>query len=304
MASVRVKLVEGHLAGATNHPGSKDLDYQAIYNQIAAAIPTNPSADDAHSYGPVLVRLAWHASGTYDVKTNTGGSDGATMRHMPESGHGANAGLDVARAVLEPIKQTHPAISYADLWTLAGVCAIQEMEGPTIPWRPGRADKTQDACPPDGRLPDGARPDGNHLRDIFHRMGFDDREIVCLAGAHAVGRCHADRSGFDGPWTNTQTTLNNAYYRLLLSRDWKPRSDPAWKGPMQYADEGGKGKLMMLPADMGLLQDPAFRKWVEIYAKDAQRFHTDFAKAYSKLIELGVAFPASSEYITFKRTDE
>ncbi len=47
------------------------------------------------SYGPVLVRLAWHASGTYDKGTNTGGSNGATMRWAPESEHAANAGLQV-----------------------------------------------------------------------------------------------------------------------------------------------------------------------------------------------------------------
>ena len=56
------------------------------------------------SYGPVLVRLAWHAAGTYDKATNSGGSDGATMRFAPESDHGANAGLAVARTLLEPIQ--------------------------------------------------------------------------------------------------------------------------------------------------------------------------------------------------------
>lgn len=50
------------------------------------------------------VRLAWHAAGTYDKGSGTGGSNGATMRYAPESEHGANAGLAVARALLEPIK--------------------------------------------------------------------------------------------------------------------------------------------------------------------------------------------------------
>ena len=52
----------------------------------------------------VLVRLAWHASGTYDKDTGTGGSNGATMRFAPESNHGANAGLKFARDFLEPVK--------------------------------------------------------------------------------------------------------------------------------------------------------------------------------------------------------
>jgi cytochrome c peroxidase len=145
----------------------------------------------------VLVRLGWHASGTYDKETKTGGSNGATMRFAPESDHGANAGLRTARDVLEKVKDKHPWISYSDLWTLAAVAAIQEMGGPKIPWRPGRNDRDVAACTPDGRLPDASK-EQRHLRDIFYRMGFNDQEIVALSGAHALGRCHTDRSGFDG----------------------------------------------------------------------------------------------------------
>lgn len=52
---------------------------------------------DDGSVGPVLVRLAWHASGTYDLKTKTGGSEGGTMRFFTEATDPANAGLDNAR---------------------------------------------------------------------------------------------------------------------------------------------------------------------------------------------------------------
>ena len=95
------------------------------------------------------------------------------------------------------VKAKFPWITYSDLWTLAGVCAIQEMGGPIIPWRPGRVDKDLTACTPDGRLPDGSKG-ARHIRDIFYRMGFNDQEIVALSGAHALGRCHSDRSGFKG----------------------------------------------------------------------------------------------------------
>ena len=78
-------------------------DYQAVYNEIASRLEEDDSYDDG-SYGPVLVRLAWHASGTYDKVTKTGGSDGATMRFHPEANHGANAGLKAARDFLEPVK--------------------------------------------------------------------------------------------------------------------------------------------------------------------------------------------------------
>lgn len=78
-------------------------DYQQIYNEIAARLEEKDDYDDG-SYGPVLVRLAWHASGTFDKETGTGGSNGATMRFAPEGDHGANAGLLAARDFLEPIK--------------------------------------------------------------------------------------------------------------------------------------------------------------------------------------------------------
>jgi cytochrome c peroxidase len=158
----------------------KPLDYQAVYNAIAEKL--EDSDYDDGSYGPVLVRLAWHAAGTYDKNTKTGGSNGATMRFKPESAHGANAGLAVARDLLEDVKKKFPKISYSDLWSLAGVVAIQEMGGPTIPWKPGRSDAVSaESCTPDGRLPDAAQ--GNdHLRAIFYRMGFNDQEIVALSG--------------------------------------------------------------------------------------------------------------------------
>lgn len=64
-----------------------------------------------HCGSPEQVRLAWHASGTYDKHTHTGGSEGATMRFAPESEHGANAGLHTARDFLKPIKAKFPDIS-------------------------------------------------------------------------------------------------------------------------------------------------------------------------------------------------
>jgi len=257
------------------------VDWDQLRADIIAILD-NPKYDDG-SYGPVLVRLAWHAAGTYDKATNSGGSDGATMRFAPESEHGANAGLAVARTLLEPIQARHPGISTSDLWQFAAVVAIEEMGGPKIPFRPGRVDKPDEShCTPDGRLPDAAQTQ-NHIRDIFYRMGFNDREIVALLGAHAIGRCHGDRSGFDGPWTKAPTMFSNEFYRELLEQKWTPRR---WNGPKQYAN--ADGDLMMLPADLALIQDEKFRVWVEKYAADEDLFFKDFAKAFQKLQENGV----------------
>ncbi|KAL2808858.1 heme peroxidase [Aspergillus granulosus] len=264
-------------------------DYQKVYNAIADRLANETDYDDG-SYGPVLVRLAWHASGTYDKETGTGGSNGATMRFAPESDHGANAGLKIARDFLEPIKAQFPWITYSDLWTLAGSCAIQELGGPVIPWRPGRQDRDVAACTPDGRLPDASKSH-DHIREIFGRMGFNDQEMVALCGAHALGRAHTDRSGFEGPWDFSPTVFTNEFFKLLVDEKWQQRK---WNGPTQFTDKTTK-TLMMLPTDIALVKDKEFKKHVDRYAKDSDVFFKEFSDVFVKLLELGVPFTSKAE---------
>ena len=87
---------------------------------------------------PMAVRLAWHASGTFDKSDGSGGSDGATMRFEPESTDGANAGLNIMRDLLLPVKQQFPFLSFADIWTRAGAFAVRHSGGPTVPFEYGR----------------------------------------------------------------------------------------------------------------------------------------------------------------------
>ena len=188
------------------------------------------------------------------------------------------------------LTEKFPWITYSDLWILSGIVGIQEMQGPTIPYRPGRMDKDAAACTPDGRLPDASKGT-KHLRDIFYRMGFNDQEIVALSGAHALGRCHADRSGFDGPWTFSPTVVTNEYYKLLLNEKWNWKK---WNGPKQYEDKTSKS-LMMLPTDMALVSDKSFKQYVDKYAKDEELFFKDFAAVITKLFELGVPFAETTE---------
>jgi cytochrome c peroxidase len=258
-------------------------DYNAVADSLRSLITADPDI------GPTMLRLAWHSSGTYDKISKTGGSQGGTIRFKEELAHGGNAGLDKMVVKLEPLKQRYPEVSYADLYTLAGKVAIEAAGGPHITWRAGRVDElSPEAVTPDGRLPDADKHNGHeanakHLRmDVFYRMGFNDREIVCLSGAHALGRAHADASGYSGPWTPTPTTLNNAFFALLVNTEWTLKQ---WDGPEQYEDPSGK--LMMLPSDIVLIKDPKFRKHVVTYAKDNELFRSDFAKAVGKLFELG-----------------
>lgn len=276
---------KNNIAEAAGNDDNK-VDFAAVRQDIVKLL------DEDDNRGPLFIRLAWHASGTYDKASHTGGSNGATMRYQPEAGFGANAGLGVARTFLEQVKKNHPNISFADLWTLSAVVAVEYMGGPAIPWKAGRTDApSRTACPPDGRLPDADKGASHHtiqhMRDIFNRMGFDDREIVALAGAHSLGRCHADRSGYEGPWTRSPTTFSNEYFRELLENKWTVKK---WDGPQQYEDP--TGELMMLPADLAFVQDEKFKQYVELYAKDQKVFFEDFSKAFSKMLELGVPFKA------------
>ncbi|PFH53706.1 class II peroxidase [Amanita thiersii Skay4041] len=284
---------------ATRFVPTKD-DYQKVYNRIAEVMDDAGDYDDG-SYGPVLLRLAWHSSGTYDKETKTGGSNFATMRFEPESLHGANNGLGVARGLMEKVKAEFPWLSYGDLWTLAGVVAIQEMAGPKIPWRPGRIDGFATDATPDGRLPDASQA-SDHLRAIFYRMGFNDQEIVALSGAHALGRCHSDRSGFEGPWTFSPITLTNDYYKLLFDEKWVWKK---WNGPKQLEDKKTRS-LMMLPTDYVLTQDKSFKKYAKAYAEDQDLWFKDFSNVVSRLFELGVPENqfVTSEHWIMKNVDE
>ncbi|XWS59726.1 hypothetical protein CRYUN_Cryun08bG0146700 [Craigia yunnanensis] len=199
---------------------------------------------------PIILRLAWHSAGTFDVNTKTGGPFG-TIRHPDELSHEANNGLDMAVRLLEPIKEQFPILSYADFY----------QEG-----HPGRPDKNEP--PPEGRLPQATKG-SDHLRGVFGHMGLSDKDIVALSGGPTLGRCHKERSGFEGPWTRNPLIFDNSYFKELLS--------------------GKKEGLIQLPTDKALLEDHVFRPLVEKYAADEDAFFTDYSESHLKLSELGFA---------------
>ncbi|XP_059295158.1 L-ascorbate peroxidase 3-like [Lycium ferocissimum] len=218
---------------------------------------------------PIMLRLAWHDAGTYDATTKTGGPDGS-IRNEVEIKHDANSGLKIAIDLCEEIKARHPKITYADLYQLAGVVAVEVTGGPTIDFVPGRKDSS--SSPEEGRLPD-AKQGPPHLRDVFYRMGLTDKDIVALSGGHTLGRAHPERSGFEGPWTKEPLKFDNSYFVELLKED----------------SEG----LLKLPTDKALVEDPQFRLFVELYAKDEEAFFRDYAESHKKLSELGFTPPSS-----------
>ncbi|XP_028774590.1 L-ascorbate peroxidase 3-like [Neltuma alba] len=213
---------------------------------------------------PLMLRLAWHDAGTYDAKTKTGGPNGS-IRNEHELKHDANNGLKLAVELCEDVKVRHPRITYADLYQLAGVVAVEITGGPTIGFIPGRKDSS--ISPDEGRLPD-AKLGAAHLRDVFYRMGLTDKDIVALSGGHTLGKAHRERSGFEGPWTRDYMKFDNSYFKELL------REEPS--------------ELLKLPTDKALVEDPEFRKDVQLYAQDEDAFFADYAASHKKLSELGM----------------
>jgi hypothetical protein len=104
---------------------------------------------------------------------------------------------------------------------MSGAVAVEFAGGPSVPFSLGRSDSPK-PVPPNGRLPDASQG-AEHLREVFGRMGFNDREIVALSGGHTLGRCHKVRSGFDGAWTQNPLKFDNSYFKNLMDMEWKPR---------------------------------------------------------------------------------
>ncbi|CAD7948992.1 unnamed protein product [Amoebophrya sp. A120] len=308
-----------------------DTRYHKLADDLKVLLTSNPSYDDGN-YGPVFIRLAWHSSGTYDPVTKKGGSNGATMRFEPEASFGANAGLGIPRKVLGDFRDAkHPWVSASDLWILASYVYLESSNGPVIPFVPGRVDALPaevEKLPPDGNLPDaeqgklGEDLKSNfaeeqtaciaHIRKIFGRMGFTDREMTCLIiGGHAYGRCHPDRSGYAGKWISNPVKWGGREYCMLLQEQnmWRivdgktpinssdkvtgvcPFFDKKTKtGQKQYVDKFNK--KMMLFTDMALVWDPEFKKYIDMYAADDVLLKKDFGEQYKKLTELGCPFAA------------
>eukprot|EP00490_Sorites_sp_Unknown_P026385 CAMPEP_0114654862 /NCGR_PEP_ID=MMETSP0191-20121206/10725_1 /TAXON_ID=126664 /ORGANISM="Sorites sp." /LENGTH=319 /DNA_ID=CAMNT_0001870415 /DNA_START=76 /DNA_END=1035 /DNA_ORIENTATION=- len=276
---------------------------------------------DERNCNPILVRLAWHDSGTYDQRIKTfpecGGANGA-IRFDPEMNMGANAGLDKARGYLEAIHKEHPTVSWADLIQLASATAIEMAGGPKIDMKYGRVSVTdpKQCVGPTSRegfkgnagLPDGAPPFGcgaktpqEHLRNVFgKKMGFTDQEIVALSGAHTLGRVFKERSGACPFGYGEQAASKYTKGACVVRKDGKQGcgmvGGAAWTKNWltfdnsyfsQYKEALNDDNLVYLPTDECLSTDPEFKKYFDKYAADQAAFFADYASAHKKLSELG-----------------
>ncbi|KAL7596199.1 hypothetical protein Lser_V15G30721 [Lactuca serriola] len=240
---------------------------------------------------PIMVRLGWHDAGTYNKNIEEwpqrGGANGS-LRFEVEQKHAANAGLVNALKLLQPIKDKYATITYADLFQLASATAIEEAGGPKIPMKYGRVDvSTPDQCPEEGRLPDAGPPSpASHLRDVFYRMGLNDKEIVALSGAHTLGRSRPERSGWGKPETKYTKEGPGAPGGQSWTEKWLKFDNSYFKDIKERRDED----LLVLPTDAALFDDPSFKVFAEKYAEDEKAFFDDYAEAHAKLSNLGAKF--------------
>ena len=208
----------------------RNVDYAALKSDIETLLTTSQDwwpADWGH-YGGLMIRMAWHAAGTYRVHDGRGGAEGAQQRFEPLNSWPDNASLDKARRLLEPVKQKYGQnVSWGDLMILAGNVALESMGFETLGFAGGRVDDWEadevywgaekewlanDKRYHDGELerplaavqmgliyvnPEGPNANGDpmsaaaDIRESFGRMAMNDEEIVALiAGGHTLGKAH------------------------------------------------------------------------------------------------------------------
>lgn len=128
---------------AITHRAVCDVDKQRLSRScLRHPAPWPPSSAIQMYMHFVLMSVAYKAAVIPHLPMHCAHHHHHGRRWAPESEHAANAGLAVARKLLEPVKAAYPWISYADLWTLAGAVAIEAMGG-VCDWGRGREGKPQ-----------------------------------------------------------------------------------------------------------------------------------------------------------------
>ena len=119
------------------------LDVEALKRDITEVLTTSQDwwpADFGH-YGGLMIRMSWHAAGTYRIHDGRGGAGDGGQRFAPLNSWPDNANLDKARRLLWPVKQKYgQKISWADLLVLAGNVALESMGFKTFGFGFGRED--------------------------------------------------------------------------------------------------------------------------------------------------------------------
>ncbi|MBC7572978.1 MAG: catalase/peroxidase HPI [Herminiimonas sp.] len=143
------------------------IDFDALKQDIKAFLTTSVDwwPSDYHHYGPQMIRMAWHAAGTYRIADGRGGAGTAMQRFAPVSSWWDNGNTDKSRRLLQPIKHKYGSgLSWGDLMILTGNCALEIMGLPTYGFGGGRLDAWE---------ADNASYWGPEIWDPHHVDGFD-----------------------------------------------------------------------------------------------------------------------------------
>uniref|UniRef100_A0AAV1UZJ1 Plant heme peroxidase family profile domain-containing protein n=2 Tax=Peronospora matthiolae TaxID=2874970 RepID=A0AAV1UZJ1_9STRA len=333
------------------------VDYDLVKQDLEKLMTDSQAvwpADFGH-YGGFFIHFAWRCSGSYRQSDGRGGCDGARVRFLPEQMWGDNRNLDKGFRLLDPIKAKYgDALSWGDLIILSGNVAIKSVGGPVLGFCGGRRDDVDGAssvplnstfhpavdapCAVTGQCekPSGptttgriaANPEGPknkpdpvgsalEVRDMFTRMGMNDRETVALiGGGHAIGKAHGAcltgpgsspledpgnpwpgtcgegemkgkgnntfTSGFEGAWTSTPTKWSNEYFKSLTQLTWETYVGPGGRTQWRPVPDTPV-PIRMLTSDMALVNDASYHKLSLEFAADQAALDDAFAHAWYKL---------------------
>jgi len=281
---------------------------------------------------PIMLRLAWSDCASFDKSIRQwpecGGATGS-IRFDREVKCPANSGLIKAIDLLQQVKQEFKTVSWADAIQMAGALAVEVTGGPVVEMRYGRMDapevsgqsgaskqkaasaaKRQHA-PLSLRLPSAVSPFPDnapsadvHIRNTFYRMGFSNKDIVALCGAHTIGRAFKDRSGVC-PFTSGDqgATIYTRPTSIAkgdgVSGIGMPGGCSWTKNWLQFDNsyflhtDEADANLLWLPTDKALKECPEFKPHFIKYAKDEKAFFSDYASAHKRMSENGAKFSPS-----------
>lgn len=246
------------------------IDVDALTRDIEEVMTTSQPwwpADYGH-YGPLFIRMAWHAAGTYRIHDGRGGAGGGMQRFAPLKGPNGNP--DPMAAAVD-IRETFRRMAMNDVETAALIVG-----GHTF-------GKTHGAGPADlvGPEPEAAP---------LEQMGLGWKSSYGTGtGKDAI------TSGIEVVWTNTPTKWDNSFLEILYGYEWELTKSPA--GAWQYTAKDGAGagtipdpfggpgrSPTMLATDLSLRVDPIYERITRRWLEHPEELADEFAKAWYKLI--------------------
>ena len=175
----------------------KKLDLKAVKQDLTALMTNSQDwwpADYGH-YGPFMIRMAWHAAGTYRTADGRGGASTGNQRFAPLNSWPDNGNLDKARRLLWPVKQKYgSSLSWADLFVLAGNVALESMGFKTFGFGGGRVDIWE----PEEDVYWGAEKEWLATSDKANSRYSGERDLENPLAAVQMGLIYVNPEGPDG----------------------------------------------------------------------------------------------------------